>query len=151
MGSPFLYRMQVGWTKDGKRGQDVCQIYAIKPGTLDESPWPRITTGNVDNFKFIAEGADGAKSFTVAADIVGASRYLENRDIDQFILHIKDTRIQTSPMEERVTVATITSRDMRSSPRVPISRDGLSMSCESVRVAPSRSCPARCAWAWRMS
>jgi len=103
MSSPFLYRLRV----EGKGvNQNVIPIYAFKSG-FTSAPFFQ---GDIDLFQMqaIALGADGARMLTVCTNGLYAIRALDGKDVSLFELHIKDTRIKTTPTEERRTVATIT-------------------------------------------
>jgi hypothetical protein len=128
MGSPFLYRLRINWTKNGKHDQDVIPVYSMKAGA-SESLWPG-TLDRLDPIKLIADGADGARMLTICSDVIYAYRSLESRSIDYFELHIKDTRIKTAPTEERKTVATITCKDMNGGAKFSVNREVIKMSCE---------------------
>lgn len=132
MSSPFLYRLRVNWSKNGKQGQEVIPVYAFKGGG-PESLFPGEIT-NVETFRNIAEGAWGARTLTVCTFSMYAYRALENRSIDFFYLDIRDTRIATSPTEERKIVATITCNDMKGGNIFTINGSNLKMSCESRAV-----------------
>jgi hypothetical protein len=130
MGSPFLYRLRVVSSKGGKnRDQHVIPIYAFKPGDMQSSAF---SVGGIDLplMKMIAEGADGARTLTVCTNSIYAYRALEEKDVEFFDLHIKDTRISTLPTEERKTVATITCHDMHGGKKTPIPNHQIKMSCE---------------------
>ncbi len=126
MGSPFLYRLRV----EGKGiGQNLIPVYAFKPGDRMTSPFH---TGSVDLplMQMIALGADGARMLTVCTNQLYAYRSLADKSIDYFELHVKDTRLRTSPTEERRSVATITCKDMKGSKMSPITTSQIKMSCE---------------------
>lgn len=126
MSSPFLFRLRVAWSKNGKATESVIPIYAFKPGF---SGWDR---GDItmDTLRINTMGADGRRILTVSTMVPYAHRELINRSITYFELHVKDTRIRTAPTEERRTVATITCRDMQAGNMVSVSRDLIQMSCE---------------------
>ena len=128
MGSPYLYRLRVGWFRNGKRAEDVIPVYSLKAGG-DDSLWPGAIT-RLDPIKVISDGADGARALSVCTDNIYAYRSLENRSVEFFELHVKDTRIATAPTEERKTVATITCRDMNSGGKFSVNREVIKMSCE---------------------
>ncbi|MGI8468464.1 MAG: hypothetical protein ACR2N3_08425 [Pyrinomonadaceae bacterium] len=130
MSSPFLYRLRVMSSKKGQgRAENIIPIYAFKDGTARGSPFP---LGEVDlnTMRIIALGADGARVLTVCAFSLNTYRALENKDVEFFELHIKDTRIKTASTEEGRTVATITRRDMIDGQKIPIDPSRIKMSCE---------------------
>lgn len=128
MSSPFLYRLRVMWSKSGKKDQSVIPIYAFKSGG-EKSLWPEEVT-KLSTLEMISEMADGARLLTVCTLFPYVYRALESRNIEFFELHIKDTRIKTSPTEERRTVATITGRNMDSTDRFTVDPKLINMSSE---------------------
>lgn len=130
MGSPYLYRLRVVSGKKGQSAeQNVIPVYALKAGSLEDSQW-YTGTMNLDVLKMITEGSDGARMMTVCTDFLYAYRALENKEVNLFDFHIKDTRVKKSPMEEYRTVATIWCNDMTGGERASISRNQIKMSCE---------------------
>lgn len=128
MSSPYQYRLRVEWSKDGKREKSVIPVFAFKGGA-EKSVWPE-EVQNLDTLKMITDMAYGARILTVCANFSDAYQALENREIDYFELHIKDTRYKSGPMEERRTVATITCRNMSASARSPVDSKVIKMSSE---------------------
>lgn len=130
MSSPYLFRLKV---LSGKKGasqeQNVIPIYALKAGDLQGSQWFKGEV-NFQVLKMLAESADGARMLTVCTDYLYAYRALGNKEVSIFDLHIKDTRVRKSMMEEYRTVATILCKDMTGGELSPIDRSQIKMSCE---------------------
>lgn len=130
MGSPYLFRLRVLSAKKGaSQEQNIIPVYALKGGDLQGSQWYQGQM-SLQILKMITEGADGARQMTVCSDHLYAYRALADKEVSFFELHIKDTRVKKSVMEEYRTVATISCKDMTGGEMTTLDRNQIKMSCE---------------------
>ena len=132
MGSPFIFRLRVvSSKKGGGRSEDVIPIFAIKSGYAQPADWYKGEI-SLEILRGIAAGADGERALTVCTIPIYARRNLEERSVEFFELHIKDTRIATAPTEERRTVATISCKDMDGGKMTPVDGSLIKMTSDAV-------------------
>ncbi|MEZ5428621.1 MAG: hypothetical protein R2747_20410 [Pyrinomonadaceae bacterium] len=123
-----MYRLRVIWsTKSKTSGQNVIPVFAFKPA---QRPWYKLGIHNLELLRGLVLTADGEGILTICTFSPYCYRALENRTIEYFELHIKDTRVPHGPLEEKKTVATVTCNDMNALSQVAVAPGEIKMSCE---------------------
>ena len=129
MGSPFIYELNISWSKDKKYGsENAVEIYGFKSGG-EESLWQEVS--KLDDIKMIVNGANGARGLTVATFAGIAGKTLENRGITNFRLYIRDTRIKDTNKDGKI-VASITFKDGDTGKKFPAGKKFINMSNSSL-------------------